>query len=308
MEHLRRGISMQSNISLNSRKRTKKTTQKIAGQGHNITTKVMIFILFAVIAVVVLIPFYTLFISTFKDGAVVVANGMDASIDISKMSLKNYVILFTAKNSFFTWFFNSLFLTIGQVALQLFISAFVAYGFAMYDFKGKNFLFVCVLFVMMVPFEILMLPLYSQVSAMHLTNSYAGIILPSIANASTIFFFRQYLSGIPRDLVEAGRIDGASEYGIFFRLILPIMKPSFAAMGILNAMGSWNNLLWPMLVLKDASKFTLPIGLNTLLTPYGNNFNLLFVGSFISILPIFILFMCFQKYFVDGMTAGAVKG
>lgn len=86
------------------------------------------------------------------------------------------------------------------------------------------------------------------------------------------------------------------------------MKPSFAAMAILNAMGSWNNLLWPMLVLKDAKKFTLPIGLNTLLTPYGNNFNLLFVGSFLSILPIFILFMCFQKYFVDGMTAGAVKG
>ncbi|OPJ57693.1 carbohydrate ABC transporter permease [Clostridium chromiireducens] len=299
---------MQSNVSLYSRKRTKKNTQKIAGQGNNMPTKVMIFILFTVIAVILLIPFYTLFISTFKDGAVVVAKGMDASIDISKMSIKNYVILFTAKNSFFIWFFNSLFLTIGQVALQLFISAFVAYGFAMYDFKGKNFLFVCVLFVMMVPFEILMLPLYSQVSTMHLTNSYAGIILPSIANASTIFFFRQYLSGIPKDLVEAGRIDGASEYGIFFRLILPIMKPSFAAMAILNAMGSWNNLLWPMLVLKDAKKFTLPIGLNTLMTPYGNNFNLLFVGSFLSILPIFILFMCFQKYFVDGMTAGAVKG
>ncbi|MVX63344.1 ABC transporter permease subunit [Clostridium chromiireducens] len=299
---------MQSNVSLYSRKRTQKNTQKIAGQGNNMPTKVMIFILFAVIAVILLIPFYTLFISTFKDGAVVVAKGMDASIDISKMSLKNYVILFTAKNNFFIWFFNSLFLTIGQVALQLFISAFVAYGFAMYDFKGKNFLFVCVLFVMMVPFEILMLPLYSQVSNMHLTNSYAGIILPSIANASTIFFFRQYLSGIPKDLVEAGRIDGASEYGIFFRLILPIMKPSFAAMAILNAMGSWNNLLWPMLVLKDAKKFTLPIGLNTLMTPYGNNFNVLFVGSFLSILPIFILFMCFQKYFVDGMTAGAVKG
>jgi len=299
---------MQSNISLNSRKRTKNNTQNVAGQGKNIPTKVMIFALFAVIAVILIIPFYTLFISTFKDGAVVVANGMDASIDMAKMSLKNYVILFTEKNSFFTWFFNSLFLTIGQVALQLFVSAFVAYGFAMYDFKGKNFLFVCVLFVMMVPFEILMLPLYSQVSNMHLTNSYAGIILPSIAQASTIFFFRQYLSGIPKDLVEAGRIDGASEYGIFFRLILPIMKPSFAAMAILNAMGSWNNLLWPMLVLKDATKFTLPIGLNTLMTPYGNNFNLLFVGSFLSILPIFILFMCFQKYFVDGMTAGAVKG
>lgn len=255
---------MQSNISLNSRKSTGKSTQNVARQGKNIPTKVMIFILFAFISVVLLIPFYTLFISTFKDGAVVVANGMDASIDTAKMSLKNYTILFTEKNSFFTWFFNSLFLTIGQVALQLFISAFVAYGFAMYDFKGKNFLLVCVLFVMMVPFEILMLPLYSQVSTMGLTNSYAGIILPDIAKAGTIFFFRQYLAGIPKDLVEAGRIDGASEYGIFFRLILPIMKPSFAAMAILNAMGSWNNLLWPMLVLKDATKFTLPIGLNTM--------------------------------------------
>ena len=161
---------------------------------------------------------------------------------------------------------------------------------------------------MMVPFEILMLPLYNQINSMNLVDSYAGIILPSIANASTIFFFRQYLSGIPKSLIDAGRIDGASEYGIFFRIILPIMKPSFAAMAILNTMDSWNNLLWPLLVLKSDTKFTLPIGLNTLLTPYGNNYDLLIVGSFFSILPIFILFLCFQKYFVDGMTAGAVKG
>ncbi|AJG99741.1 arabinose transporter permease [Clostridium beijerinckii] len=296
---------MQSNISLNSKKGTQKNA---VSSGKDVPKRILIFMLFAIIAIILLIPFYTLFISTFKDGALVIANGMDVSINTAKMSFKNYVILFTEKNSFFTWFFNSLFLTIVQVTLQLFVSAFVAYGFAMYDFKGKNFLFICVLFVMMVPFEILMLPLYSQISDMHLTNTYTGIILPSIANASTIFFFRQYLSGIPKDLVEAGRIDGASEYGIFFRLILPIMKPSFAAMAILNAMGSWNNLLWPMLVLKDNTKFTLPIGLNTLMTPYGNNYNLLFVGSFISVIPVFILFMCFQKHFVDGMTAGAVKG
>ena len=299
---------MQSNISLNRRKSSKKNTQNVAGQGKNIPTKALIFILFALIAIVLLIPFYTLLISTFKDGAVVIANGMDVSIDTATMSLKNYVILFTEKNNFFTWFSNSLFLTIGQVALQLFISAFVAYGFAMYDFKGKNFLFVCVLFVMMVPFEILMLPLYSQVSNMGLTDSYAGIILPDIAKAGTIFFFRQYLAGIPKDLVEAGRIDGASEYGIFFRIILPVMKPAFAAMAILNTMGSWNNLLWPLLVLKTSSKFTLPIGINTLFTPYGNNYDVVFVGSFLSILPILIIFLFFQKYIIDGMTAGAVKG
>lgn len=296
---------MQTNISLNNKKNTTNTI----GYKKNIPAKILIFIFFAIMSVILLIPFYSLFISTFKDGGTVIANGMDVSLKLSDMSLKNYILVFTTESSrYFTWFFNSMFLTIIQVALQLFISAFVSYGFAMYDFKGKNFLFVCVLFVMMVPFEILMLPLYTQINNMHLTNSYAGIILPSIANASTIFFFRQYLSGIPRDLVEAGRIDGASEYGIFFRLILPIMKPSFAAMAILNTMGSWNNLLWPLLVLKSSEKFTLPIGLNTLMTPYGNNYNLLFVGSFISILPIFILFLCFQKYFIDGMTAGSVKG
>jgi len=296
---------MQSNISLNN----KRSLKSEISNRKNLPIRILIFMFFALVSVVLLIPFYSLLISTFKDGATVIGKGMDVSVNISEMSLNNYILVFTTESSrYFTWFFNSLILTIAQVALQLFISAFVSYGFAMYDFKGKNFLFVCVLFVMMVPFEILMLPLYSQVSAMHLTNSYAGIILPSIANASTIFFFRQYLSGIPRDLVEAGRIDGASEYGIFFRVILPIMKPSFAAMAILQTMGSWNNLLWPLLVLKSAEKFTLPIGLNTLMTPYGNNYNLLFVGSFISILPIFILFLCFQKYFVDGMTAGAVKG
>lgn len=296
---------MQSNISLSS----KRSTKNEISNSKKLPIRILIFMFFAAISVVLLIPFYSLLISTFKDGAAVIGRGMDVSINISEMSLKNYILIFTKESSrYFTWFFNSLILTIAQVALQLFISAFVSYGFAMYDFKGKNFLFVCVLFVMMVPFEILMLPLYSQINNMHLTNTYAGIILPSIANAGTIFFFRQYLSGIPRDLVEAGRIDGASEYGVFFRIILPIMKPSFAAMAILNTMGSWNNLLWPLLVLKSSEKFTLPIGLNTLMTPYGDNYNLLFVGSFISILPIFILFLCFQKYFVDGMTAGSVKG
>jgi arabinosaccharide transport system permease protein len=199
-------------------------------------------------------------------------------------------------------------LTVLQVVFTLGVSAFVGYGFAMYDFKGKNAIFICVLLIMMVPFEILMLPMYMQIINMKLVNSFAGIILPFVANASSIFFFRQYLLGIPKSIIDAGRVDGASEYGIFFKLIFPVMKPSFAAMGILNTMGAWNNFLWPMLVLRDESKFTLPIGLNTLLTPYGNNYDLLIVGSFFSILPIFILFLFFQRYFIEGMTAGAVKG
>ena len=102
--------------------------------------------------------------------------------------------------------------------------------------------------------------------------------------------------GLPKSLIEAGRIDGATEYGIFFKLIVPIMKPAFSAMAILNGMNAWNNYLWPLLVIRSADKYTLTIGLNTLINPYGDN-----------IIPIFILFICFQKYFIEGMTAGAVK-
>ena len=165
-----------------------------------------------------------------------------------------------------------------------------------------------VLIILMVPFEILMLPLYSQMNDMGLSDSYVGIVLPFMANASTIFFFRQFLSGIPKDIIEAGRIDGATEYGIFGRLIFPLMKPALATMAILNGMNYWNNFLWPLLVLRTPSKYTLPIGLNTLLTPYGNNYDLLIVGSCFSIIPIFLLYVCFQKYFMEGMVAGAVKG
>lgn len=286
---------------------TNTRTNKI-GHKKNRVLKVMIFICFSLMAIIMVIPFYTMFISSFKDGGELVRYGINLGIDFNKMSLDNYVYLFTGSHEYFRWFINSFLLTIIQVVLVLFISAAVSYGFAAYDFKGKNFLFVCVLFMMMVPFEILMIPLYNQIIGMNLIDTYAGIILPSIANVTTIFFFRQYLTGIPKAIIDSGRIDGASEYRIFGSLILPIMKPAFAAMAILNTMGSWNNFLWPLLVLKSDTKFTLPIGLNTLLTPYGNNYDLLIVGSFFSVIPIFILFMCFQKYFIDGMTAGAVKG
>lgn len=194
------------------------------------------------------------------------------------------------------------------MVLVLLVSAFVAYGFAAYEFKFKNFLFICVLLIMMVPFEILLMPMYVLVNDLGMYNSFSAIIIPGMANASTIFFFRQYLTSIPKALPDAGRVDGCTEYGIFFRIILPIMKPSFAAMAILNGMNSWNNLLWPFMVLGDGKKFTLPIGLKTLLTPYGNNYDLLIVGSFFAIFPIFVLFLCFQSYFIEGMTAGAVKG
>ncbi len=274
----------------------------------NMVAKVLLLIFFTVLFVVIILPFYAVAISSFKPGEDLIRYGLNLKFDLGVMSFDNFRFLFTGEHDYFIWFKNSMLLTIVQVSLTLFISAFVSYGFAAYDFKGKNILFICVLLIMMVPFEILLLPLYSLINDLGMMNSYSAIIVPGIANAGTIFFFRQYLKSIPKELIQSGRVDGANEYKIFFRLILPIMKPSFAAMAILNGMNSWNNLLWPFMVLGDQNKFTLPIGLKTLLTPYGNNYDLLIVGSFFSILPIFVLFVAFQKYFIDGMTAGAVKG
>ncbi len=271
--------------------------------------KILGYLLLFLIALFIIIPIYALFIASFKDGTDMVQNGINLKIVLSEMNLDNYAMLFSkAALRYWVWYKNSMILVFVQVALTLIVSALVAYGFAAYDFPFKNFFFFFVLLIMSIPFEIIMLPLYQQINEMKMADTYSAIFLPFLANASTIFFFRQYIIGIPREIIEAGRIDGATEYGIFFRLIIPIMKPSFAAMAILNGMNSWNNVLWPLLVLRTDQKFTLPIGLNTLVTPYGNNYDLLIVGSFFAIIPIVTLYLCFQKYFIEGMTAGSVKG
>ena len=229
-----------------SRDIEKPIKKQVTRNKKRLALQVLIFVLFAILSVIILIPFYILVISSFKPGNDLIRYGINLKLEFDKMSLDNFIFLFTGQHQYFTWFFNSLFLTAVSVIVTLFVCAAVGYGFAMYDFKGKNFLFICVLFVMMVPFEILMVPMYSQIIDMGLIDTYTGIVLPGITSASTVFFFRQYLLGIPKDLISAGRIDGASEYGIFFRIIIPIMKPAFAAMAILNTMGAWNNLLWPL--------------------------------------------------------------
>jgi arabinosaccharide transport system permease protein len=236
----------------------------------------------------------------------VIRNGFNLKLD--RLTLENYIYLFSGDHQYFRWFGNSLYLTSVQTVLTLFVSAWVGYGFAFYDFKGKDALFVLVLIVMMIPFEILMLPLYREIVAMKLNNSYWGIMLPYLANPIAIFFFRQFLQSIPKDIIDAGRIDGASEYGIFLRLIFPMMKPALAAMAIFIGMTSWNNFLWPLLVLTDSAKFTLPIGLTSLMSPYGNNYMLLISGAVMSVIPIMVLFFSAQKYFIEGMSTGAVKG
>lgn len=266
---------------------------------------------FAVLGLLVIFPVFAGLLASFRPGRELIRRGLAVNLDFSTMTLDNYKYLFSGNTDslkYFNWFKNSMVLTIITVVLTLLICYIVSYGLTMYNFRLQNFLFFLVIATMMVPFEILMLPLYQEMIDLGLINTSAGVILPGLCGASTIFFFRQYMTGLPKDLLDAARIDGCSEYGICFKIIFPITKPAFASMAILSTMGAWNNMLWPMLVFRSAEKFTLPIGLNTLLTPYGNNYDLLIAGSMFGIIPIFIVFLCFQRYFIDGMTAGAVKG
>lgn len=276
-------------------------------KNKNRLATVMLIVLFTILAILIIIPIYTIFLASFKPGGDLLQYGLNLGIDWNRMSLANYELLFTGQHEYWRWFMNSIILTVVTVVATLLVSAFVGYGFAAYEFKGKNALFLVVLIILSILLEVVMLPLYKQMTSWGMMDSYVAIVLPFVAHASTIFFFRQYLLGLPKSLLEAGRIDGATEYGIFFRLIVPIMKPAFAAMAILNGMNAWNNYLWPLLVIRSADKYTLTLGLNTLINPYGDNYSLLVVGSFFSIIPIFILFVCFQQYFIEGMTAGAVK-
>ena len=274
-------------------------------------------LLFVIICVLIAFPLLAGLLASFRPGRELVQNGLAINWDFSTMTLNNYKYLFGMLGSdsvidsakYFMWYKNSLILTIATVVLTLLICYFVSYGITMYPkFRFGGFLLFMVIATMCVPFEILMLPLYQEVTVLKLIDTRAGVILPGLCAASTIFFFHQYMQGLPRELLDAGRIDGCTEYGISVKIMMPICKPAFASMAILCAMGSWNNMLWPMLVFRSTSKFTLQIGLNTLLTPYGNNYDLLIAGSMFGIIPILLIYLLFQRYLIDGMTAGAVKG
>ncbi len=269
---------------------------------------VLLFVFYLIVIIITLLPLALLAVSSLRPGSELMRNGLNFNLDWAAANLNNYKLLFSGQNSYFVWYKNSLVITVVQLVLALFLSACVGYAFAMYEFRFKNLLFMCVLLVMMVPTEIILLPLYKLTIGMGLSDSIWGIILPYMVVPMLIFFFRQYLSGIPKDFLDAARVDGCTEYGIFFRIMIPLMKPSFAAMGIYQGMQSWNNFLWPMIVVRSADKVTLPVGLQSLMSPYGNNYDILIAGACFAIIPILILFICFQSYFIEGMTAGGVKG
>jgi arabinosaccharide transport system permease protein len=267
-----------------------------------------IFLVLGLVCIFALIPFYFMLVSSFKSGTELVRNGINLDFPIAKFTLNGYFSLFTNRDGiYFWWFKNSFLITLFQTACALFFSSMVGYGLAVYRFKGRNLIFVMVLVVMMVPIEILILPLYQLITKMRLIDTYAGVILPFAVPPTAIFFFRQFALGLPKELLDSGRIDGCTEIGIYFKIMMPLMKPAFGAMFILQAMFSWNSFVWPLIALRSDQKLTLPIGLASLMTPYGNNYDMLMPGAVLSVIPVVIIFLLNQKVFVSGLTIGAIK-
>ncbi|MDI6783824.1 MAG: carbohydrate ABC transporter permease [bacterium] len=208
------------------------------------------------------------------------------------------------------WFLNSLFLALVNTGFNLFFDSLAGYAFAKRKFPGNKFLFWMILSTMMVPGQVTLVPLFLMMINLGWLDSYLALILPSIAGVFGIFLMKQYIQSLPSDLEEAGRIDGCTEFGIFWRIILPLCKPVLAVLGIFIFVGNWNNFLWPLIILKSEKMYTLQVGLAILqqLQEHGVDYGIQMAGAVVAAVPILIVFLFMQKYFIKGLTIGSVKG
>ena len=272
--------------------------------------QIFVVFLLLIAAAAALIPFlYLLITSCINDMSLLFKNGIALKITPDMLGIGNYKLLFTNNDGmFFSWFKNSVTITILFTVLSIVFSSMVGYGVSRYNFKGKKILVVLIMSTMMIPVETLMIPLYNEMKSFRLLNTHLGVVLPFAVSAFTIYFFMQYAQSLSPEFMEAARIDGCGEIRIFWNIMVPLMKPAFASMTILQATNSWNDFLWPLIVMSKNRNFTLTVGLQTYLSPYGNNYNLLFAGSVLSVVPVMIIFFACQKLFMEGMVMGGIKG
>jgi ABC-type glycerol-3-phosphate transport system permease component len=205
---------------------------------------------------------------------------------------------------------NTFFIAIASTAVQLFFCALAGFGFAKYKFPGQNGLFAFLLATMIIPFTVIMVPLFVIIRDLAWIDKFQAIIIPTAANAFGIFFMRQYISSVSNELLDAARIDGANEFTIFWRVVLPIVAPGLTSLGLIIFMNSWNNFLWPLVVLKSNENFTLPLLISSMGGPAGSRtvYDIQMATSIISIIPLLIIFLIFQRRFVEGIQAGAIRG
>lgn len=222
-------------------------------------------------------------------------------------TLENFVRVWQSQ-PFGQYFLNSLFVSGLTVTLNVFFCSLAAYPLARLNFVGKDWIFTAVISTIMIPFQIVMIPLYILTVQLGLKNSYLGVIFPAIASAFGIFLLRQAFMGVPKEMEEAARMDGCSELGIWWNVMLPSVRPALVTLTIFVFIGAWSDFLWPLLVLDDPNYYTLPLGVAKLAGTFSLDWRLVAAGSIVSIAPILLFFLLMQRYIVPSEAGSGVKG
>ncbi len=224
-------------------------------------------------------------------------------------SLDNYYeIIFVFQRGLFPrWFFNTLFTTVLITVGSLFLNTLSGYIFAKKEFYGRDLLFTLLLATMMVPVAVVLIPSFQIVRLLGLFNTYWALIIPGLATPFGIFMMRQFISSLPTALIEVAKIDGAGELRIFWTIIMPLSTPGMAALGIFTVMNAWNAFLWPLIVLRANEMRTLVVGLATVQSEFNINYGLVMAGSVLTVLPLLVIYIVFQPYFVEGLRMGYGK-
>ena len=225
----------------------------------------------------------------------------------SQPTFENFVTVWQS-NPFGRYLFNSTIVSVATVALNLLFCSLAAYPLARLSFKGREIIFSAIVATILIPFQIVMIPLYVLAVQLGLRNTYLGIIFPAIASAFGIFLLRQAFQGVPKELEEASRMDGCSDLGVWWHIMLPSVRPALVTLSIFVFIGSWSDFLWPLIVLDRPELYTLPLGVANLAGTFTLDWRLIAAGSVISIVPILLFFVAMQHYIVPSETGSGVKG
>ena len=268
-------------------------------------SRALVYGVLTILAVGMVIPFVWMLLASFKTSNEVFSIPMKLMPEI--WHRENYQEIWK-KIPLLTFFVNTTKLTLITTVIQVLTSCFAAYGFAKVKFKGRDILFVIYVTTIAVPWQVYMVPQFALMSKMQLTNSHLGLILMQAFSAFGVFLMRQFMMGIPGELLEAARIDGLNEYGIFARIALPLVKPGIATLIIFTFVNIWNDFMGPMIYINSTELKTIQLGIRMFISQYGADYALIMAASVCSLIPVLIIFMLCQRWFIEGIAAGGEKG
>lgn len=278
--------------------------EKKKNNSGNAVLNIIVSVLLAALALIVLVPVLWIILGTFKPEKEIIS--YPPTFFPHLLTFENFPIV-SKRIKIWRYALNSFIYAGGTTLIAMFVNSLAGYVYARFKFKGKNICFLLTLATMMIPFQVIMVPLFLIVFKLGMYDTYWGLIIPRIAVATSIFMMRAAFTGLPKELEDAGRIDGLSEFGIYLRIMLPQVKPALICLFILSFNGSWNDLLWPMLAASSTSMRTLANGLALFVGEYTVQYGAAFAGTVISLLPMLLLYIFGQKYFVQGMASSGLK-